>query len=150
MCVYVRLKKTTLTILLQSPFVAIWESWAAEHTQAGLPNPGNLCYRNVTLQMLAHSAALLRWTWFHFDRHIPGGKSCVLSEDGGRCKLCYLNNFLTLYWDSRGGDFGLSIDDLWGPIFHDWNNGEMTGQQDPAELLQDIFSQILDAIPDAQ
>lgn len=114
----------------------------AESTKVGLPNPGDLCYRNVIFQILAHTPALIHWAYWYSKHHIPEGRLCEVGDNGSICTPCYLHAFLTGYWDNREGHFDVQVENLWTVLFDGWRTENKEGQQDPAEFFQDIFYQI--------
>ncbi|KAJ5090395.1 hypothetical protein N7532_009079 [Penicillium argentinense] len=134
----------------RSPFPPLWDEWTAEQTQVGFENPGNSCYRNVVFQLLAHSPAIVRWARWYKDRHIPPSFLCELGTDGGECLICMLHNFLASYWDSSMNELDQKFDIFWKEVYEEWcveNECVMEGQQDPGELLMDIYRQLDAALP---
>ncbi|KAJ5414437.1 Peptidase C19 ubiquitin carboxyl-terminal hydrolase 2 [Penicillium cosmopolitanum] len=122
--------KELARLLAESPFVSFWDSWVAEQTKIGIPNPGDLCYRNVIFQLFAHSPAIIHWAWWYSKHHVPEG-----------------------YWDSReDDDLDAKIQTLWDSIFNNWKDGDgktKGGQQDPAEFFMEMYYQILEDVAPA-
>ncbi|KAJ5984385.1 hypothetical protein N7481_006484 [Penicillium waksmanii] len=139
-------------IARRSPFVSLWDSWAAEQTQVGITNPGDLCYRNVIFQLFAHSPAIIHWAWWYSKHHVPEGYKCEMGDEGAVCRPCHLHSFLSSYWDSREEDLEDKVQDLWDAIFDNWKDGDgekKSGQQDPAEFFMEMYYQILEDVQPA-